>query len=192
MSASEEFPVPAVALLRPMTFAKEQAPTEYTRRLADAGYAALAFDPRYRGESGGDPRCLESPFSKVEDVRAAVTFLSSQGAIDPACMFLLGICQGSCEILGAALDDDRVVAVATVSRHDRDEEGDLEWLTAAGRAERLERGDAAKGRFSKMASSSTSLRATRREPMLECRENSSGLGIMAAPIAALGKTGMPL
>ncbi len=57
----------AVVLLGPMTFQKEQAPTEYARRLAKMGFAALVFDPRYRGESGGAPRYWENPRAKVED-----------------------------------------------------------------------------------------------------------------------------
>lgn len=34
--------VPAVAILGPMTFVKEQAPTEYAARLASLGFAACA------------------------------------------------------------------------------------------------------------------------------------------------------
>ena len=54
-------PRPGVVLLGPMTFQKEQVPTEYARRLAKMGFIALVFDPRYRGESGGEPRCRENP-----------------------------------------------------------------------------------------------------------------------------------
>lgn len=50
---------PAVAIIGPMTYQKEQAPTQYARRLAQQGYAALAYDSRYRGESGGEPRCWQ-------------------------------------------------------------------------------------------------------------------------------------
>ena len=140
-------PLPAVALLGPMTFVKEQAPTEYARRLAEAGYAALVFDPRFRGESGGAPRNLESPMAKVDDVRAAVDFLSAHPAVDPVRIALLGICQGSSEIVRAAADDDRVRAVATLAGHYRDAEGDEQWLGADGRQARLAAGRAARERF---------------------------------------------
>jgi fermentation-respiration switch protein FrsA (DUF1100 family) len=52
-------------------------------RLAQLGYAALVVDPRYRGESGGEPRCYENPAAKVEDLRAAVSFLSDRPASIP-------------------------------------------------------------------------------------------------------------
>ena len=68
---------PAAPILGPMTFAKEQAPTEYAQRFAQQGFVALAFDPRYRGESSGTPRELEDPIAKVEDAKAAAHFLAS-------------------------------------------------------------------------------------------------------------------
>jgi len=44
----------AFVIIGPMTFQKEQAPTQYARRFAAMGHTALVFDTRYRGESGGD------------------------------------------------------------------------------------------------------------------------------------------
>ena len=40
--------------------------------MADQGYAALAMDHRFWGESGGEPRFLESTREKSRDVLAAV------------------------------------------------------------------------------------------------------------------------
>jgi dienelactone hydrolase len=71
-------PAPAVVIVGPMTFVEEQAPLQYARRLASSGYTSLIFDPRYRGESGGEPRCLEDPVAKVADLRAAVAFLAER------------------------------------------------------------------------------------------------------------------
>lgn len=65
-------PFPAVVLLGPYSFQKEQAPLHYACRLADEGYVALAFDPRTVGESTGTPRRLENPKMKNE-VGATVT-----------------------------------------------------------------------------------------------------------------------
>lgn len=39
---------PAVAIVGPMTFCKEQSPTEYARRLAQLGYSALALSAAAR------------------------------------------------------------------------------------------------------------------------------------------------
>lgn len=140
-------PLAAVATLGPMTFVKEQAPSAYAERLAKAGFAALVFDPRFRGESEGEPRNLESPMAKVEDLIAAVDFLSSRPEIDASRISLLGICQGSSEVVRAAADDSRVKAVATIAGHYRDRIGDVEWLTEAGLAARLASGIAARDKY---------------------------------------------
>ncbi|MCM0000591.1 MAG: hypothetical protein NBV68_14515, partial [Erythrobacter sp.] len=87
----------AFVIIGPMTFQKEQAPTEYARRLAALGHTALAFDTRYRGESGGEPRAYENPFHKVADIVSATAFLRTQPGVDPERLFGLGICQGSSE-----------------------------------------------------------------------------------------------
>lgn len=123
---------PAVVLLGPMTFQKEQAPTEYARRLAEMGFAALVFDPRYRGESSGEPRCWENPMAKVEDVSSAVDFLVTRHEVDADRIAGLAICQGSSEMLRAVADDSRIRAFATVAGHYRDREGDIAWLTENG------------------------------------------------------------
>jgi hypothetical protein len=138
---------PAVVLLGPETFQKEQAPTEYARRLGERGYVALAFDPRYRGESGGEPRCWENPAAKVEDAIAALGFLSDLPQVDAERIAGLAICQGSSEMLRAAADDPRIRALATIAGHYRDHEGDLAWLTEEGYARRRANGERAKQRF---------------------------------------------
>lgn len=137
----------SVVLLGPMTFQKEQAPTRYARRLATAGFAALAFDPRYRGESTGEPRCWENPKAKVEDVRSAVSFLASEVPTSTGRIAGLAICQGSSEMLVAAAEDTRIAAIATVAGHYRDAEGDLAWLGADGLAQRKARGSRAKAKY---------------------------------------------
>src|SRR5262249_41369068 len=137
-------PAPGVVLLGPMTFQKEQAPTEYAKRLAQRGFVALAFDPRYRGESGGEPRCSEKPTAKVEDVSSAVDFLSTRPEVDATRIAGLAICQGSSEMLRAATEDARIKVMVTVAGHYRDHEGDLAWLGEEGYRQRLERGQRAK------------------------------------------------
>src|SRR6188768_565061 len=73
----------AVVLLGPLTSVKEQATGNYARALARRGWIALSFDPRYFGESGGQPRQLESPPAKIEDVHSAITFLHTHPRVDP-------------------------------------------------------------------------------------------------------------
>lgn len=107
----------AVALIGPVAFVKEQAPLQYASRLAREGYAALIFDPRYHGESGGAPRRYESRRAKVEDLRAAVAFLAARPDVDARRIHLLGICQGVNWALEAAADAARVRSVAAVAGH---------------------------------------------------------------------------
>lgn len=138
---------PAVAIIGPMTYQKEQAPTEYAKRLADQGFVALAYDSRYRGESGGEPRDWENPFHKVEDLKAAVAYLKSRPDVDPDRVSILAICQGSSIAFRAAAEIDGVHALATIAGHYRDAEGDLEWLTEEGLAARRANGEVAKAKF---------------------------------------------
>ena len=138
---------PAVAIIGPMTYQKEQAPTEYAKRLADQGFVTLAYDSRYRGESGGEPRAWENPFHKVDDLKAAVAFLKSRPDVDPDQVSILTICQGSSIAFRAAAEIEGVHALATIAGHYRDEEGDVEWLTEDGLAARRAQGDAAKAKF---------------------------------------------
>jgi dienelactone hydrolase len=138
---------PAIAIIGPMTYQKEQAPTRYARRLAEMGFVTLAYDSRYRGESGGKPRTWENPFHKVEDLKAAVTYLKSRPDVDSNRVSILAICQGSSIAFRAAAELEGVHALATVAGHYRDHEGDIEWLTEAGYATRKAQGDAAKAKF---------------------------------------------
>lgn len=145
--ASGDGPKPAVAIIGPMTYQKEQAPTQYARRLGDDGFIALAYDSRYRGESGGDPRQWENPAHKVEDLKAAVAYLKSRPDVDPDRVSILAICQGSSEAFRAAGELDGLHALATVAGHYRDHEGDIEWLTQEGFDARMAQGKAAKRKY---------------------------------------------
>ena len=138
---------PAVAIIGPMTYQKEQAPTEYAKRLAERGFLALAYDSRYRGESGGTPRAWENPFHKVEDLKAAVAYLKSRDDVDADQVSILAICQGSSIAVRAAAELDGVKSLATIAGHYRDREGDIEWLTEDGYRARLAQGRAAKRLF---------------------------------------------
>lgn len=122
---------PAVVILGPYSFQKEQAPVQYATRLADEGFVTLAFDPRTVGESEGTPRRLENPKMKNEDVISAIDYISSREDVDTNKISLLGVCQGGPEMLDIASYENRVKAVVSVTGYYRDKETDL-FMIAAG------------------------------------------------------------
>ncbi len=105
---------PGVAVTGPFTGARDQVAGAYARRLADAGFAALAFDHRGFGGSGGR-RGHEDSQGKLADLRAAVSFLQSRADVDSSRIGLLGVCLGGGYAVRAASQDPRVRAIAGVA-----------------------------------------------------------------------------
>lgn len=109
---------PTLVLSTPGSSVKEQIGGIYAGKLARRGFVALTFDPSFQGESGGEPRDLEDPAVRVEDIRSAVDFLMTQPFVDEERLGLLGICAGGGYAVKAALTEHRFKAVGTVVGND--------------------------------------------------------------------------
>jgi uncharacterized protein len=110
--------LPALAVSGPFGAVKEQASGLYAQKMAELGFATIAFDPSYTGESGGQPRNVASPDINTEDFSAAVDFLGLQPSVDRNRIGVLGICGFAGMAVTAATSDSRISAVATTSMYD--------------------------------------------------------------------------
>ncbi|NNU66098.1 MULTISPECIES: alpha/beta hydrolase [unclassified Rhizobium] len=108
----------AVVVTHPFGAVKEQSSGLYAQRLAEAGFIGLAYDASYQGESGGEPRLMEVPAQRVDDISCAIDFLVQHPQVDPARIGSLGICIGGSYALNHAQHEHRVRAVAAVSTFD--------------------------------------------------------------------------
>ncbi|MFE7074697.1 alpha/beta hydrolase [Streptomyces sp. NPDC057620] len=107
-------PLRAVVLSTPGSSVKEQIGANYASRLAARGIAALVFDPAHQGQSGGEPRDLEDPYRRGEDISYAIDLLTTTPGIDPRRIGVLGICAGGGYAVHTARTDHRIKAVGTV------------------------------------------------------------------------------
>lgn len=110
--------LPAVAVIGPFGAVKEQSSGIYAQKMAELGFAALAVDPAFTGESGGWPRNMQSPDICTEDFGAAVDFLSVQANVDPDRIGMIGICGYGGFALNAAQIDTRVKATVASTMYD--------------------------------------------------------------------------
>ena len=108
----------ALAISGPFGAVKEQSSGLYANQMAERGFAVIAFDPSYTGESGGEPRDIASPDINTEDFSAAVDFLGLQKNVDRNKIGIIGICGFATFALNATIADKRVKAVATTSAYD--------------------------------------------------------------------------
>ena len=111
-------PLPAVAVCGPFGAVKEQASGLYAQELAERGFAALAFDPSYTGESSGEPRYVASPDINTEDFCAAVDYLSLLPEADAARIGIVGICGWGGLGINAAAMDTRIKATVASTMYD--------------------------------------------------------------------------
>ncbi len=106
---------PAIVITHPGGGVKEQCSSLYGWNLARKGYITLAFDASCQGESEGEPRYIEDPTSRVEDIRSAVDYLTTLSYVDNNRIGAMGVCAGAGYTLNAIQTDLRIKAAAGIS-----------------------------------------------------------------------------
>lgn len=108
----------AVVVVHPGNGTKEQVAGLYAQKLSEQGFIGLAYDASYQGESEGEPRYLEDPTARVEDVRCAIDYLVTLPYIDEERIGAMGICAGAGYAINTTQTEYRIQAVAGVSTWD--------------------------------------------------------------------------
>jgi fermentation-respiration switch protein FrsA (DUF1100 family) len=106
---------PSVVVAHPNGGVKEQTSGLYAQHLAEAGYITIAADAAYQGASGGQPRNVDKPANRIEDIHGMADFITHYAGVDANHLGVLGICGGGGYALKAAQSDKRFKAVATLS-----------------------------------------------------------------------------
>ena len=110
--------LPAIAVSGPFGAVKEQSSGLYAQTLAERGFLAIAFDPSFTGESGGQPRYVASPDINTEDFSAAVDYLMTRENVDASKVGILGICGWGGIAIQAAINDPRIKATVASTMYD--------------------------------------------------------------------------
>lgn len=110
--------LPAIAVSGPFGAVKEQCSGLYAQTMAERGFLAIAFDPSFTGESGGQPRFMASPDINTEDFMAAVDFLSLNDRVDPDRIGIIGICGWGGMAINTAALDTRIKATVASTMYD--------------------------------------------------------------------------
>lgn len=110
--------LPGLAVSGPFGAVKEQSSGLYAQEMAERGFLAIAFDPSFTGESGGEPRYMNSPDINVEDFQAAVDYLSNLDNVDSEKIGIIGICGWGGMALQTACVDTRIKATIVSTMYD--------------------------------------------------------------------------
>jgi fermentation-respiration switch protein FrsA (DUF1100 family) len=106
---------PSVVVAHPNGGVKEQVAGLYAQRLAEQGYITITADAAFQGASGGQPRSVDKPAYRIEDIHGMADFIGQFDGVDGKRLGLLGICGGGGYSLAAAQSDKRFKSIATVS-----------------------------------------------------------------------------
>ena len=104
---------PGIVLCHGYTGVRNLYLPDTAKVLTDAGYVVLTFDYKGWGDSDG-PKSRLSPYGRVIDAQAALTFLGAQALVDAERLGLYGTSYGGATVVWTAAVDPRVKAVVSV------------------------------------------------------------------------------
>lgn len=110
-------PVSCIVLAHGFGALKEGRLDAYAERFAAAGHAALVFDYRHFGESGGEPRQLVDVASQHEDWNAALSYARGLEGVDTGRIAVWGSSFGGGHAIHVAANDRRVAAAIAQVPH---------------------------------------------------------------------------
>src|SRR6476469_10994588 len=103
-AASDAAATPIVVMAHGLSGTRRDRLGPFPERFSAAGFAALVFDHRGFGDSGGELDLFD-PRLQLDDWRAAIAFARSLPDIDPARVATFGSSIGGGNALAAAADD---------------------------------------------------------------------------------------
>lgn len=107
---------PAIISVHPFGSCKEQTSGNiYGKALAEKGYLVLAYDASFQGESGGEPRWIEDPTQRVEDISRVIDYAVTLPYVNAERIGVLGVCGGGGYAINAALTEKRIKAVVSIT-----------------------------------------------------------------------------
>jgi uncharacterized protein len=101
-------PVPCVVMANGFSLTRHDGLAGYAEALAQAGAAAIVFDHRYLGDSGGFPRQRFRAPHQLEDYKSAIALARRLPGIDPDRVIVWGFSFSGGTAAMAAADDPRV------------------------------------------------------------------------------------
>lgn len=106
---------PTIVVAHPNGGVKEQVAGLYAQRLSEEGYITITADAAYQGASEGQPRNVDKPVYRTEDIHGIADFIEQYPGVDVKRLGVLGICGGGGYSLAAVKTDKRFGAIATLS-----------------------------------------------------------------------------
>jgi dipeptidyl aminopeptidase/acylaminoacyl peptidase len=103
----------AIVLCHGYTGVKDLYLPDNARVLNDAGYVVMTFDYKGWGDSDGS-RSRLAPYSRVADVRAALSFVSTRPDVDAERLGIYGTSYGGATVVWVGAVDPRVKCIVSV------------------------------------------------------------------------------